>query len=110
MLRKTFLPPTQLPLNLDEFQVVNYEPHFYNNFSMMSLNVCSLHGKYEELRDFLSGIQNRFSIICLQEVWSVSHEYPLEGYQTIECNTQDALLPVPNLNCGGVLESTLMST
>ena len=67
----------------------------------MSLNVNSLHGKYEELRDFLSGIQNRFSIICLQEVWSVSCEYPLEGYQTIECNTQDAHLPNPNHNCGG---------
>ena len=28
-------------------------------------------------------------------------EYPIEGYQTIECNTRDALLPSPNRNCDG---------
>ena len=68
---------------------------------MLSFNIRSLHGKYEEFRDFLSDVKNRFSIICLQEVWSVSREYPLEGYQTIECNTRDAHLPNPNRNCGG---------
>ena len=67
----------------------------------MSLNIHSLHGKYEEFRDYLSDIQNRFSVICLQEVWSVSCEYHLEGYQAIECNTRDAHLPNPNHNCGG---------
>ena len=53
--------------------------NFKNNLSMLSLNIRSIHGKYEELRDFLYDLPNKFSIFCLQEVWSVSHEYPING-------------------------------
>ena len=33
----------------DEFLTLNSSPQFYNNFFMLSLNIRSLHGKYEEL-------------------------------------------------------------
>ena len=101
-----FTPPTiaikpSSYFELEEFLTTNAEPHFYNNFSMLSFNIRSLHGKFEEFKDFLSDVKNRFSIICLQEIWSVSCEYPLEGYQSIVFNTWDALLSTPNRNCGG---------
>ena len=83
---------------------------FTKKISMLSFNIRSIHGKFEEFKDFLSDIKNRFSIICLQEIWGVSCEYPLEDYQSIEYITRDAHLSTPNRNCGGgVLESTLMS-
>ena len=96
-----FTPPTiaikpSSYFEFEEFLHTNAEPHFYNNFSMLSFNIRSLHGKFEEFKDFLSDVKNRFSIICLQEIWSVSHEYPLEGYQSIEFNTRDAHLSTPN--------------
>ena len=85
--------------DFEEFLTINSSPQFYKkNFSMLSFNIHSMHGKYEEFKDFLLDIQHKFSVICLQEVWSVSHEYPLTGYQA---KTNDALLPTPNHNCGG---------
>ena len=100
---------TPLPIDIkpskyyefEEFNILNSEPQFYKNFSMMSFNIHSLHGKYEELRDLISYLKYRFSIICLQEVWSVSHDYPIPGYRALEHVTRDALLPTPNRNCGG---------
>ena len=115
MMRKIF-PPHTIALKpssyyeFEEYQNINAAPYFYSNFSMLSFNIRSLHGKYEEFKDFLSDIKHRFSIICWQEIWSVSREYPLEGYQSIEFNTRDAHLSTPNRNCGGgVSESTLES-
>ena len=101
-----FTPPTiaikpSSYFEFEEFLTTNGDPQFYNNFSMLSFNIRSLHSKYEEFKDFVSNLNNRFSIICLQEIWSVSREYPLEGYQSIEFNTRDALLSAPNRNCGG---------
>ena len=68
---------------------------------MLSFNIHSIHGKFEEFKNLLLDIPNKFSVICLQEVWSVSCDYPISGYQSIEFNTHDALLPTPNCNCGG---------
>ena len=68
---------------------------------MLSFNICSLHGKYEEFKEFLLDIPHKFSIVCLQEVWSVMCEYPIPGYQAIEHCTRDALQATPNRNCGG---------
>ena len=64
---------------LEEFLTINSTPQFCQNFSLLSFNIRSIHGKYEEFKDFLSDIPNRFSVIALQEVWSVSCEYPLPG-------------------------------
>ena len=85
----------------EEFLTLNSTPQFYNNFSMLSFNIRSLHGKYEEFKNYLLDIPNKFSIICLQEVWSVSRDYPIQGYHSIEHCTRDAHLPTPNCNCGG---------
>ena len=68
---------------------------------MLSFNIRSMHGKYEEFRDFLLDLNHQFSIIALQEVWSVSREYPIQGYQAIEHVTRDMHMPNPNRNCGG---------
>ena len=92
---------SSLYYDFEEFLSINSSPQFYNNFSVLSFNIHSLHGKYEEFRDFLLDIPYRFSIICLQELWSVSCEYPLVGYQAIKHNTPDALQPTLNHNCGG---------
>ena len=92
---------SSLYYEFEEFLTINSSPQFYNNFSMLSFNIRSLHGKYEEFKNFLLDIPNKFSIICLQEVWSVSRDYPLQGYQAIEHCTRDAHLANPNHNCGG---------
>ena len=85
----------------EDFLNLNLSPQFYNNFSMLSFNVRSLHGKYEDFSNYLLDLHKQFSVICLQEVWSISHDYPLQGYQAIEYCTQDMHLPSPNRNCGG---------
>ena len=87
--------------DFEEFLTVNSSPQFYKNFSMLSFNIRSLHGKYEEIRDFLMDLNHKFSTIALQEVWSVSRESPIQGYQAIEHVTRDMHMPNPNRNCGG---------
>ena len=60
------------------------------NFSVYSHNIRSLSGKYDELKVFLAGLQNfPFSIIALQEVWSVNRDFKLEGYELLEYATRD---------------------
>ena len=68
---------------------------------MLSFNIRSLPGKYEEINNFLLDLPQKFSIICLQGVWSISRDYSLQGYQAIEHCTCDMLQPTPNHNCGG---------
>ena len=86
---------------LEDFLNVNLTPQFYNNFSMLSFNIRSLHGKFEDFSNYLLDIHNKFSIICLQEIWSISRDYPLQGYQTLEYCSRDMNLSTPNRNCGG---------
>ena len=92
---------SSLYYEFEDFLNINSSPHFYNNFSMLSFNIRSLHGKHEELNNFLLDLPKKFSIICLQEVWSISRDYPLQGYQAIEHCTRDMHQPSPNRNCGG---------
>ena len=42
-----------------------------------------------------------FSVIALQEVWSVSREYNIPTYHKLEYCTRDMNDPTPNPNCGG---------
>ena len=73
-----------------------------NNFSVLSHNIRSLSGKFDELKIFLAGLQNfPFSIIALQEVWSVNRDFRLEGYELLEYATRDKTLSNRNPNCGG---------
>ena len=85
----------------DEFSVLNSSSKFSNYLSMLSLNSCSLNSKYEEFKDFLSDLKNPFSIVGLQEVWSLSRAYHFEGYHKIIHKTRDSLLGSRNANCGG---------
>ena len=71
-----------------------------NYLSLLSLNIRSINSKFDQLVNFLSEMPAKFSIIGLQEVWSVSRQFPLQGYQPIEFNTRDKNA-IPNPNCGG---------
>ena len=71
------------------------------SFSVMSLNICSLPPKHNELQDFIASLPpETFSVIALQEVWSVSASYHLSGYHQLFSNTRDKNLAV-NKGCGG---------
>ena len=91
-----------------DFQCKYYdEAEFKNlgkrqNFSVLSHNIRSLSGKFDELKVLLAGLQNfPFSIIALQEVWSVSRDFRLKGYELLEYATRDKTQSKLNPNCGG---------
>ena len=53
------------------------------------------------LRNFLMASQTNLQSYAYKR-YGVSHmNTPINGYQTIEFNTCDMLLPQPNRNCGG---------
>ena len=73
-----------------------------SNFSVYSHNIRSLSGKFDELKVHLAGLQNfPFSVIALQEVWSINREYRLKGYELLEYATRDKTQSKSNPNCGG---------
>ena len=91
-----------------DFQCKYYDEVEFNslgkgsNFSVLSHNIRSLNGKFDELKIFLAGLQNfPFSVIALQEVWSVNRDFKLEGYELLEYATRDKTLSILNPNCGG---------
>ena len=92
---------SSLYYEFEEFLNINSSPQFFKNFSMLSFNIRSIHGKFEEFNNFLLDLPHKFSVICLQEVWSISRDYPLQGYQSLEYCTRDMHLPSHNCNCGG---------
>ena len=55
-------------------------------------------GKFDLFSDFHSNMD--FSVICLQEVWSLYKDTPLQGFQPLVYNTRD-MNSKPNPNCGG---------
>ena len=42
-----------------------------------------------------------FSVIALQEVWSISREFSIQSYHKLEYCTRDMNQPIPSPNCGG---------
>ena len=71
-------------------------------FSIFSLNVRSLTGKFDELLLYLSQSQPfSFDILAFQEVWSVNIDLRIDGYQQLEFRTRDKYLARRNNNCGG---------
>ena len=71
------------------------------NFNVLSLNVCSLPGHYDDLHALLSSLElHLFDVILLQEVWSVHSSYPIPGYHPLIYSTRDQD-GVPNPNIGG---------
>ena len=69
------------------------------NFNVLSLNVCSLPGHYDDLHALLSTLElHLFDVLLLQEVWSIHSSYPIPGYHPIVTSTRDQN-GVPNWNC-----------
>ena len=92
-------------LSMEEFQDVSKFPSLNSNFSLLSLNVCSLSSKYDKIKILLANIPFNFSIIGFQEIWSVSREFPILGYQPLVYNTRDMHQVSRNANCVGGLVS-----
>ena len=73
-----------------------------DNFSSYSHNVRSLSGHFDDLVDLLDQAKpHKFSVIALQEVWSINREYNIPTYHKLEYCTRDMSEPLPNPNCGG---------
>ena len=71
-------------------------------FSSFSHNVRSLPGHFDGLIDLLDEVKpHTFSVIALQEVWSISRDFNIPGYNKLEFCTRDMNKPLPNPNCGG---------
>ena len=71
-------------------------------FSSYSHNVRSLAGHYDDLLDILDQAKpHKFSVIALQEIWSISRGYSIPSYHKLEYCTRDMNRPMPNPNCGG---------
>ena len=71
-------------------------------FSSYSHNVRSLAGHFDGLIDVLDLAKpHKFSVIALQEIWSISREYSIPSYNKLEYRTRDMDKPLPNPNCGG---------
>ena len=50
-------------------------------FSLYSHNVRSLNGHWDNFLDILNSAQQvKFSVIALQEIWSIQKQYELDGY------------------------------
>ena len=71
-------------------------------FSSYSHNVRSLAGHFDDLLDILDqATPHKFSVIALQEIWSISREFSIPSYHKLEYCTRDMNKPMPNPNCGG---------
>ena len=71
-------------------------------FSTYSHNVRSLQGHFDDLVDLLDQAKpHKFSILALQEVWSISKEFSIPSYHKLEYCTRDMNEPMPNPHCGG---------
>ena len=72
-----------------------------NSFSLLSHNIRSLSGHFESFKDSLySMLPATFSVIALQEVWSIFKTFELTGYSNIIYKTRD-MNKERNPNCGG---------
>ena len=72
-----------------------------DSFSIFSHNVKSYHNKYSQLCELHSDFGSAFSVIALQEVWSVGRNLDIPGYQNLIYNTHAKNLTPLNPNCGG---------
>ena len=73
-----------------------------DNFSTYSHNVRSLSGHFDALVDLLDQAKPHiFSVIALQEIWSISRDFSIPTYHKLEYCTRDMNEPAPNPNCGG---------
>ena len=74
---------------------------YKDGFSTYSHNIRSLNGHWDDFLDIIDSVQPiNFSVIALQEIWSVQKTFSIPGYGKLEFNTRDKNGP-PNPNCGG---------
>ena len=72
-----------------------------DGFSTYSHNIRSINGHWEDVLDLIDSAQPiKFSVIALQEIWSVQKIYEIPGYGKFEYSTRDKNGPI-NPNCGG---------
>ena len=70
--------------------------------SIFSHNIHSLNAKYENLTMLLDDFDSPFSIIALQEVWSLGRDFSLTNYHPPPLSaTRDENFIYLNPNCGG---------
>ena len=95
-------------INILRDQACHYfEPEEVHNmidaksFSLYSHNIRSLSGHFNDLKDSLYlMLPATFSVIALQEIWSINKCYDLTGYSSIIYKTRDMNCDA-NPNCGG---------
>ena len=74
---------------------------YKDGFSTYSHNIRSINGHWDDLLDILDSAQPiNFSVIALQEIWSVQKVFRIPGYSKFEFMTRDKSGP-PKPNCGG---------
>ena len=71
-----------------------------NNFMVLSQNIRSLGGKFDQFSEYVGSFKSKVTAIALQEVWSVGRIYDLPGYHQLQYNTRDKGKTL-NSNCGG---------
>ena len=71
------------------------------NFSVYSHNVQSLHSKHQKLAQLMSDLDCNFSVISIQEVWSMGRDLGIPGYHDPIFNTRDMNKNILSPNCGG---------
>ena len=50
-------------------EFVSFSSNLSDNFSIIFLNITSLHKNIDKLKDFLKDIEGKFSVIVLSETW-----------------------------------------
>jgi hypothetical protein len=91
--------------DLEEFQ--SKVSNFSKQLSFMSFNIRSLPNKFNEFKDFLDDVNMdkfKFSIIGLQEIWSVplNTNFSIPGYSKLEFKVRESQGRSCNNTGGGV--------
>ena len=86
---------------IDELSKITLNTEFPNALSILSLNICSLNNKFSNLSNLVHNFHKDFLVINLQEIWSISKNFCLPGYQKLEYSSRDKYADYLNPNCGG---------
>ena len=87
--------------DIDKSNLALQQSKSNSTISFFSLNIQSLHSKYENLIRLMADFDDFATIIALQEIWSIGRDYPIPGYQEILYESRDRKQPTLNPHCGG---------
>ena len=97
--------PSLINLQCDYLEPLEFNNIFETNidpgFSIYSHNIRSLNGKINPLTELISKFLIPFSVIALQEIWSIGKDCILPGYQNLEYISRDMNDQQLNPKCGG---------